>query len=216
MKRLVLLALVGCDEGATPPGDARADAAVVDASADAAGDARVDAAVDAGVDAAADAGPPCTPGPLTEHTVGGWTVAVDSATGAWSATPPDAQAPVLRSPPACTPGLAATRGDLGVRNAFGGFLFDYNPLEELLPVGAPEVEAGVDLALRFGIGLAVLRRHDPRKVVEVVEHQRVPAFEQRGAFMRRALSPFPPGGFGSSDGTLNARKFQSLGEMFDV
>jgi len=151
MKRLVLLALVGCDEGATPLGDARADAAAVDASADAAGDARVDAAVDAGVDAAADAGPPCAPGPLTEHTVGGWTVAVDTATGAWSATPPGAQAPVLRSPPACAPGLAATRGDLGVRSAFGGFLFDYNPLEELLPVGAPEVEAGVDLALRFGL-----------------------------------------------------------------
>jgi alpha-glucosidase len=125
--------------------------AVVDASADAAGDARVDATVDVGVDAAADAGPPCTPGPLTEHTVGGWTVAVDTATGAWSATPPGAQAPVLRSPPACAPGLAATRGDLGVRSAFGGFLFDYNPLEELLPVGAPEVEAGVDLALRFGL-----------------------------------------------------------------
>ncbi len=153
---IVLLAanLAACgDDGGGQHNHSAQDAGV---SADA-GDAQVDGGgdADAGGDPnacptaalAADAAPVAT-------TINGWTVSIDSATGAWAVTPPDGSAPVLRGPGSCardandgfmTPARLAS-GQAYVKDSFGNFQIeldsekanlDWTPVRGVRPTVEP-------------------------------------------------------------------------------
>ncbi len=69
-------------------------------------------------------------------------------------------------------------------------------------LGEPFDEGGAiaDLAACLVERLALFRRQDERKILDVLEHQRMPGFEQGGPFGMGLLLPGAIGGGGRLDG----------------